>query len=152
MKTAEFEYTHSVEVDSSLADTLFYNENTQEMAIQFHYNGHNTPSVMYGQVPRGFFDGFASSNSIGKVYNSYVKSTFPSLSYGTVYDVTYVNIGDKVAGEDSMEYIVMGYVRHKAKIPAKDSLAAIQIFVDGLVAEGYEPDEIAVTEVEISRG
>lgn len=145
MKTAKFEYTKRVEVDSSLAKAVYYDSETHMMSVEFHSGG----SAIYGAVPEPFFEGFSTVDSIGKVYNSFVKVTFPNLSGGTVYDVTYI---DKavVRKEVSNRYTVKGYVRFSGDFAAGSTEEARELFLDSLIDEGYDEDDLAITEVYFS--
>lgn len=159
MKTAVFEYTHKTEVDSSLAQAVYYNADEQAMAIEFHDGAYQTGSAIYGEVPEAFYRGFVGVDSIGRVYNSYVKHTFPSLSEGTVYDVTYTDSSAKIenapvekAAEkpETLAYEVRGYVRHVGKILAGSRKEAAEKFAASLTDEGYLIEDIAVTEVTLN--
>lgn len=155
MKTALYKYTHKTDVDSSLADVVYYNDSNYTMAIQFKSNGYSTPSVFYGNVPQAFYEGFVKSQSLGKSYNMFVKDKLPNLSEGTVYGVTYEDenpepIEDqKDAQSDDSVYLVHGYVRISGSFVASDRNEAREKFLDSLTEDGYDEDEIAVTEVEI---
>ncbi|QOI67559.1 hypothetical protein SEA_BEUFFERT_191 [Streptomyces phage Beuffert] len=157
MKTAVFEYTHKTDVDSSLADVVYYNATNYTMAIQFKGNGYNVPSVFYGSVPQSFYEGFVKTNSIGKTYNMFVKDKLPNLSGGTVYDVTYTLAGEvdgpivdqKEATPEVMRYRVKGYVRHVGTFVAGSLEEAREHFLDSLTEEGYDESDLAVTEVYI---
>lgn len=149
MKTAQFEYTHKTEVDSSLAQAVYYNANDRTMAVEFVSGIYNTGSAIYEEVPQAFYEGFVTLDSIGKNYNSFVKSTFKNVSEGTVYDVEYVDYNSKQAPEETNTYIVHGYIRVKTAIDAKNSATARQLFLADLIEDGYESETLAVTEVEI---
>lgn len=149
MKTATFEYTDKTDVDSSLAQAVYYNSGNQTMAIEFHDEFSRTGSAIYGQVPEAFYRGFVTLDSIGKTYNSYIKKTFPNLSEGTVYDVDYVDMNSKVAEEENYTYKVNGYIRHTGVFSAKNRDEARQKFLDSLSDEGYDEEDMAVTEVVI---
>lgn len=148
MKTATFEYTHKTEVDSSLAQAVYYNERNQTMAIEFHDAAYQTGSAIYGEVPKAFYEGFVTLNSIGKTYNSYVKSTFPNVSSGTVYDVDYVDLNSDQKDATS-RYMVKGYVRHEGTFTAGSQEEARELFLDSLTEDGYDGSDLAVTEVYI---
>ncbi|AXH49300.1 hypothetical protein HWB76_gp101 [Streptomyces phage Blueeyedbeauty] len=155
MKTTRFEYTHKTEVDSSLAQAVYYNENDQTMAIEFHelsyaYAG----SAIYGEVPKAFYEGFVTVDSIGKTYNGFVKKTFPNIVQGTVYDVEYVDLNEVSAPisdqkEASHRYMVKGYVRHSGTFTAGNLEEARELFLDSLTEDGYDGSDLAVTEVYI---
>lgn len=154
MKTARFEYTHMSEVDSSLAQALYYNADEKTLALEFHSNVYDTPSAIYGEVPQAFYEGLLTVDSLGKVYNTFIKKTFPNVSEGTVYDVEYVDISSQTLvkkSEETGEYVfkVRGYIRHEDTFRANTRLEAQQAFLDSLLAEGYPEDSLAVTEVEI---
>lgn len=157
MKTAVYKYTHRVEVDSSLADVVYYNNTNYTMAIQFKNNGYSTPSVFYGSVPEAFFQGLVKSDSLGKTYNMFVKDKLPNLSNGTVYNVDYqADVEEPAVIEDSKEvpvedsiYLVHGYIRVSGSFTASNRTEAREKFLDSLAEDGYDEDEVAVTEVEI---
>ncbi|AXG66270.1 hypothetical protein SEA_ANNADREAMY_185 [Streptomyces phage Annadreamy] len=158
MKTAVYEYTHRTNVDSSLADVVYYNATNYTMAIQFKNNGYSTPSVFYGSVPEVFYDRLVKADSLGKTYNMFVKDKLPNLSGGTVYDVTYTLAGEadsepivdqKVATPETMRYRVKGYVRHVGTFEADSLEEAREFFLDSLVEDGYDASDLAVTEVYI---
>lgn len=154
MKTATFEYTHKTEVDSSLAEAIYYNAENKTMAIQFNSkSGMTTGSAIYDEVPKAFYDGFVTVSSIGRTYNGFVKVTFPNISEGTVYGVKYVLAGTPIEGEKDAsvrDYVVSGHIRHTQSYRAESAKAASQMFIDTLVEEGYDVDELVVTEVELS--
>jgi hypothetical protein len=148
VKTATFEYTDMTEVDSSLAQAVYYNADEQAMAVQFRNGG----SVFYGNVPESFYRGFVTLDSIGGTYNSYVKKVFPNVSGGTVYDVTYTPDSGKIEDapvekSDELTYEVYGYIRVGGKFIAGSRKEAADKFAASLLEDGYELDEIAVTEV-----
>lgn len=155
MKTATFEYTHMTEVDSSLAQAVYYNEGNQTMAVEFHETAYSyVGSAIYGEVPKAFYEGFVTLNSIGKTYNGYVKKVFPNVSEGTVYDVNYVDLNAAsqllVDQKDaSQRYMVKGYVRHQGSFTAGSLEEARELFLDSLSDEGYDGSDLAVTEVYI---
>lgn len=150
MKTAVFEYTHKTLVDSSLAQAVYYNAENQTMAVQFHEKYHQTGSAIYGEVPQSFYEGFVTVNSLGGIYNGYVKHTFPNVSEGTVYDVDYVDVNKpQVTETTKMRYLVQGYTRVTGTFDATDRLDAMHQFMEGLKEDGHDEDDVAVTEVEI---
>lgn len=149
MKTAQFEYTHMTEVDSSLAQAVYYNANDRTMAIEFITSIYDTGSAIYAEVPQTFYEGFVSLDSIGKTYNAFVKSTFKNISGGTVYNVDYVDYNSKTVQEPDPVYFVKGYVRHEGSFAAANRHEAINQFLDSLTDEGYPEEDLAVTEVTI---
>jgi len=145
VKTAVFQYTHKTEVDSSVAHTVYYSADEQTMAIQFH----NGSSAFYGSVPESFYRGFVTLSSIGGTYNSYVKKVFPNVSGGTVYNVNYVDASEKKEETSESRYLVHGYIRVSGTFTAASRGKAMEQFLDSLTEDGYDEEEIAVTEVEI---
>lgn len=149
MKTAQFEYTHKTEVDSTLAQAVYYNAHEKTMAVEFISGVYDTGSAIYAEVPQAFYDGFVSLNSIGKNYNSFVKSTFKNVSEGTVYNVEYIDYNSKTVQEPDAVYSVKGYVRHEGSFAATNRHEAISKFLDSLTEDGYAEEDLAVTEVTI---
>lgn len=147
------------EVDSSLAQAVYYNENDNTMAIEFHETTYSyTGSAIYGEVPKAFYEGFVTLSSIGKTYNGYVKKTFPNISEGTVYDVDYVHESDVEdirsvtegnKDADEFTYKVSGYIRVAGSFAASSRHEAINRFLDSLTEDGYDEEDLAITEVEI---
>jgi hypothetical protein len=151
VKTARFEYTHMSEVDSSLAQALYYNADEKTLALEFHSNVYDTPSAIYGEVPQAFYEGLLTVDSLGKVYNTFIKKTFPNVSEGTVYDVEYVDASARVSGEKTPRntYMVKGYIRYQDTFEADSLEGAREQFLDTLTGEGYDGNDLAVTEVYI---
>jgi len=149
MKTAQFEYTHKTEVDSSLAQAVYYNAHERTMAIEFVSTVYDTGSAIYAEVPQAFYEGFVTLDSIGKNYNSFVKSTFKNVSDGTVYNVEYVDYNSKTVQEPDAVYAVKGYVRHEGSFAAANRHEAINKFLNSLTEEGSSEEDLAITEVTI---
>ena len=175
MKTGTYEFTHKAEVDSSLASAVYYNSENHTLAIEMHENGDywnpRTPSVFYAGVPYEVFEGLTEkTDSVGRAYNMFVKDKYQNISNGTVYDVEYVDgtvsvqdvtkatevdVAKPIVGQtDSRrEYEVRGYVRMpNMYFRAASPEEAAEMFVDTFDDEGYDRDDVAVTEVEIYRG
>lgn len=157
--TTVFEYTKMAFVDSTLADAIYYNEKNYTLAIQFadSWRTHK-PSVIYSGVPKDVYDALAASDSVGKTYNVSVKNKYVNLSGGTIYGVEYRSIEPEVAdvatdSEKSVEtesFEVYGYIRVSARIDAEDRKDAATKFAARLMDDGYDLDEIAVTEVTLT--
>lgn len=154
MKTAKFEYTHGNEIDnSSLAAGVYYNSTNYTLAIEFHEYAYGTPSAFYAGVSEQTYRDLVNANSLGVAYNTQIKDKFANISGGTIYNVDYVPADgaedNKVAEEKDFTYMVHGYVRQKLTIKAKDRDEARAGFLHYLENDGYEPEDIAVTEVVI---
>lgn len=157
--TTVFEYTHRADVDSSLAETIYYNDKNYTLAIEFVDEWRsNKPSAFYSAVPKNIYDSLVASDSIGRTYNTLIKSQFQSLSNGTVYGVEYRAVDgvtqSKVIEDeksaDELSYQVYGYVRVSGQVNATDRKEAAEKFAGELIDEGYSLEEIAVTEVTIT--
>lgn len=162
MKTGIFEYTDKAVVDSSLVQAVYYNRSNYTLALEFHgFAPH--PSVFYAAVPYSVFEGLTEkTDSVGRAYNMFVKNKFQNISDGTVYGVNYHNASDveaapltaaePIQGEkeaSDLTYRVQGYIRVSGEFDAANRHAAIGQFLDSLTEDGYDEEDLAVTEVEI---
>lgn len=98
MKTATFNYTHKSEVYSSLAEFVYYNDQTHELALELVNESYGpTASVIYDQVPFHIYEALVDvDNSVGRIYNQFVKNVYTNASDGTVYDVNYCHLAPEV--------------------------------------------------------
>lgn len=157
MKTATFKYTHGYEVDnSSLATGVYYNSKNYTLAIQFHDYPYGTPSAFYGGVPESTYRDLINANSLGVAYNTTIKDEFVNLSNGTVYNVDYIALDGAedskvltVAESNESVYLVKGYIRVAGSFTATNRSEAREKFLDSLTEDGYDDEDLAVTEVVI---
>lgn len=68
-----FEYTKSYEVDSSVIDSLFYNDTDRELLVRLH----GDKQYLYSNVARNEVEDIAYSTSPGRAYNNF-RYTAPS--------------------------------------------------------------------------
>lgn len=70
----EFQYTHDFDAngESSLVDSVYYNDNTQELLVTLM----SADSYLYSNVPFNVYTSFDAADSLGYYYNTQVKRRY----------------------------------------------------------------------------
>lgn len=103
----EFKYTHKNDsTDSSLVDGIYYNENTNELAVDL-----NNQIYVYDGVPTTVYEVFSKAHSKGRFYGQNIKRNYgPSTFLGVYEDVDFLRSTATPAADMSSTFANGGFV------------------------------------------
>jgi hypothetical protein len=136
MKTATFDYQEMSVVDSSFIDAVYYNTETEELAVAML----NGDTHFYADVPAKVFYSMVDGSSAGAAYNREVKDQFTNIANGPVRDVRFVEHEEGVL----KTFDVSGTSVVSGTYQAESAAQAARMFVKD--ASRYL-DDVSVTEV-----
>jgi hypothetical protein len=145
----KFEYTDFSEVDSSLAEAVYYNSETREMALECW----NRSTLIYTDVPYGVFSQLINSRSVGSTYNVSVKGQYTNKYGGAVTLVEFEDVSDLVPEQEEKKgnerkFIVRAVVPLDAEVTAGSLDEAVAYFMK----QHRDIDGIQIKEVVVPFG
>lgn len=100
---SDFEFTHATAVESSAVDEVYYNANTQDLAVDLH-----DEVYVYHDVPKDRYESLVSADSVGRAFREVKQEFGPSEHLGNWGHVNYVLVNEETAWETP--YITSGKI------------------------------------------
>lgn len=91
-----FNWTDMWVLDSSAVDEVYYNDNTQELAVDLH-----DTVYVYSGVPRSAYEDLVYAASVGRAFQQIKRTYGPGDKLGYCADVTYKHVGRSSEGNST---------------------------------------------------